>query len=259
VRVTEEKLLKSPLISKLPLPEEYKKLIAFTLAEVLITLLIVGIVASLVIPALINDTQKAEYVTKLKKESAVFQQAFKLLVLDAGGSILNNPNFNCSGSSCNTTASANAMNDFATKLNVVKNCGNGQGCWYTSPLKWLGKDLLTSNLELRWNDKYSKAILADSTLMTVVINNSNCGATPSTAPAGSPLYSSICGEIDIDINGVSGPNQYGRDFFVFWITKTGIYPVGTYNDGYSCDINSSTWATSEGCAGKVLTEGAMNY
>jgi len=261
VRKVAEKLLKNIIISKLPLPKKYKKLIAFTLAEVLITLLIIGVIASLVIPALINDTQKAEYVTTLKKESAVLQQAFKLLALDAGGTILNNPNFNCSGSLCGTTISANAMNDFATKINVVKNCGNGQGCWYTLPRKYLGGDIANQNFDSNYDGKLGKAILADGTMMLVYINNLNCTDNTSygSPPVSSPLYHSICGEIGIDVNGAKGPNQVGRDFFGFYITKTGIYPHGTYNDGRSCDIGSSSFSTSDGCTAKVLSDGAMNY
>lgn len=40
---------------------------AFTLAEVLITLAIIGIVAALSIPSVISNTQQAEYRTGLKK------------------------------------------------------------------------------------------------------------------------------------------------------------------------------------------------
>jgi len=262
VRKTIEKLLKIPVISKLPLSKKNKKRIAFTLAEVLITLLIIGIVASLIIPAIINDTQKAEYVAKLKKESAVLQQAFKLLALDAGGSILNNPNFNCSGSSsfCNTTVSANAMNDFATKLNVVKNCGTGMGCWYNSPRNYLGGNIEYPNYDSFVNGNDGKAILADGTMMIVEIFSSNCGINfLGSPPVDSPLYHSNCGIIGIDINGASGPNRSGRDYFLFHITKTGIYPFGIYNDGWKCEVNSSSGGTSHGCAGKILSEGAMNY
>jgi len=232
------------------IPENFVKIrqiIAFTLAEVLITLLVIGVVASLVVPALINETQKAEYVTKLKKESAILQQAFKLLVLDAGGSILNNPNFNCSISStyCKSNASANAMNDFASKLNLTKNCGNDMGCFHNSFRKFLGNGYGNSHLDFDMNMYYGKAILADGTMMYVSINNSGCNIN--------------CGDIMIDINGTSGPNTIGRDMFYFMIKKTGLYPEGANNDGFSCDINSSTWSTSAGCTAKVLKEGAMNY
>ena len=39
----------------------------FTLAEVLITLVIIGVIASMTIPTLMNKTNKQEYVSRLKK------------------------------------------------------------------------------------------------------------------------------------------------------------------------------------------------
>lgn len=229
----------------------------FTLAEVLITLLITGVVASLTIPGIINSTNKAEYVTKLKKEQAVLMQAFNSIKADNGGSILNDSNFNSSIGGA--LAGANAMNEFATKLNVVKNCGSGMGCWYTSPLKFLGGDIAAPNYDLNMDASHGKAILADGTMMLVEINNSKCTATGGIAPVDSPIHGSVCGTINIDINGSLGPNQRGRDSFVFWITQTGIYPVGVLNDGNVCNINSFEWWSSNGCAGIVLSKGAMNY
>ncbi len=44
----------------------------FTLAEVLITLLIIGVVSSLVIPALINDTKNAELIALGKNDFLLF-------------------------------------------------------------------------------------------------------------------------------------------------------------------------------------------
>ncbi|EKE04599.1 MAG: hypothetical protein ACD_20C00042G0008 [uncultured bacterium] len=229
------------------------KVEGFTLAEVLVTFVIIGIVSALVIPAIITTTNKIKYVVKLKKAHSVLSQAFNLIVMDAGGSILNNSNFN--SASGGAVASANSMNDFATKLNVIKNCGSSTGCLYTSSLKWLGGTTWRANLDSDWNGSYGKAILADGSMMMVSIYNSNC----TSGAAGSPLYQSICGYIYIDINGAATPNEFGRDFFAFWITKIGIYPIGILNDGYGCVLNTTGTATNSGCAGKVITQGDMNY
>lgn len=234
---------------------------AFTLAEILIVLSIIGIVAAETIPTIINDTKNAELVIKLKKEYAVLQQTYKLLAMDAGGSILYNPNFNCSGTTanCETNASANAMNDFANRLNLIKKCNNNMGCWYDTPLKFLGGTYYTTNVDSHWNNNYGKAILSDGTMMRICIFNTNCSSTYGSPPVNSPIYNSICGSVVLDVNGAAPPNQMGRDYFVFWITRTGIYPVGIYNGGFSCETNSSGLSTSDGCAGKVLSEGDMNY
>jgi prepilin-type N-terminal cleavage/methylation domain-containing protein len=50
----------------------------FTLAEVLLTLLIIGVVASLVIPGIIADTQEQELKTAWKKAYATISNAARL-------------------------------------------------------------------------------------------------------------------------------------------------------------------------------------
>lgn len=57
---------------------------AFTLAEVLITLGITGIVASLTLPLLISSHNKSVTETRLSKEYNVFSNAIKLSEIDNG-------------------------------------------------------------------------------------------------------------------------------------------------------------------------------
>lgn len=228
----------------------------FTLSEILLVLSVIGVVAAMTIPTVINKISKEQYVSKLKKEYSLLSQAYNMIISDAGGSILNNGNFNSATGDAATDA--NAMNEFATKLNVIKNCGNGTGCWYNSPLKLLsGTVNFSDNLENTWDGTLGKAILADGTSVRVDINNTSC--TYNAGTAGTPLANSGCGAIYIDLNGASSPNTHGRDVFVFWLTQTGIFPLGTFGDGRSCDLNSVIYQTSQGCAGKVLSEGVMNY
>ena len=60
------------------------KNLAFTLAEVLITLGIIGIVAAMTIPTLIANYQKQQTVSKLKKFYSTINQAIKLSEVDNG-------------------------------------------------------------------------------------------------------------------------------------------------------------------------------
>ena len=62
---------------------DYKKN-AFTLAEVLITLGIIGVVAALTIPVLIANHKKHEVVTKLEKVYTVMNQAIKMSEVENG-------------------------------------------------------------------------------------------------------------------------------------------------------------------------------
>lgn len=62
---------------------------AFTLAEMLITLTIVGVVAALTIPALLNYTKEQELKTVWKKTFAIYSSAFQKMASDNGGELGN--------------------------------------------------------------------------------------------------------------------------------------------------------------------------
>ena len=57
---------------------------AFTLAEVLITLGIIGIVAAMTIPSLVQDYREKAQVTRVKKFYSVFSQAYTMALQDNG-------------------------------------------------------------------------------------------------------------------------------------------------------------------------------
>ena len=57
---------------------------AFTLAETLITLGIIGVVAAMTIPNLITEHQKRATVTKLQRAISVINQAYRLAYDDVG-------------------------------------------------------------------------------------------------------------------------------------------------------------------------------
>ena len=61
-----------------------KKKVAFTLAEVLITLGIIGVVASLVLPQKIENYQKRQVEVKLEKFYSTFNQALQRSIQDHG-------------------------------------------------------------------------------------------------------------------------------------------------------------------------------
>lgn len=57
---------------------------AFTLAEVLVTLVIIGIVSVLTVPALVQEYKKKEASTRLKKFNSMMQQAIQLSEIENG-------------------------------------------------------------------------------------------------------------------------------------------------------------------------------
>ena len=81
-----------------------KKKAAFTLAETLITLTILGVIAAITVPMLINKQMEAANRTKLKKAMAAYEKALNQMIIDNDikGSITAVEGFrltdNCSGS-----------------------------------------------------------------------------------------------------------------------------------------------------------------
>ena len=114
--------------------ERYKmfKLLGFTLAEVLITLGIIGVVATLTIPPLINNYQKTQYLTLLKKDYSQFQQALLELAVDEGciGDLSCTSVFDGHGPNNAATSLAN-YTTFISYFKIAKDCYkvSNQGCF----------------------------------------------------------------------------------------------------------------------------------
>ena len=96
---------------------------------------------------------------------------------------------------------------------------------------------------------YPKIILADGTIFGVSSNRKGCENTRYTGvnknaageiiynndgtPSTYDYYSSICANIIMDVNGVKGPNQYGRDVYHLWVHKNDVKLPGTELGGTS--------------------------
>ena len=65
-----------------PLPWRGFKKVDFTLAEVLITIGIIGVVAALTLPVLMQKIQQDIWINQLKKNYAVLNQGFKMMLAD---------------------------------------------------------------------------------------------------------------------------------------------------------------------------------
>lgn len=226
-----------------------KKKKAFTLAEVLITLGIIGIVAAMTLPTIIQKHREKVAVAKVKKIYSIASQAFMLAVEDKGTPDLWNLIANG-----NSVGAENLAKVFAEYMKVIKFCGVQVGCLKTGMYKNLNGQ--SNNTDFNNNKAYSKMILSDGAVIVFVVRSPDC----SSSIGETPQLKNVCGRLYIDINGSQSPNQYGHDFFAFHITKQGIIPAGTKAESdilsfSSCNINS----TGYGCAAWVIFNENMDY
>ena len=161
---------------------------AFTLAEVLITLGIIGVVAALTIPTIVTKYRRQSAENKLKKFYSVMNQAVQMSIAEHGDITLNNQNIESSNNS-----------DYITM-------------WYK---EYITKYIKTLKSEKVGIDYYS-AVFADGSAF-----NSYMSATGPTGE--SNLYIFYC----LNYN-ICPPGHYdGKDHFLFIYnpTKKMVTPV----------------------------------
>lgn len=216
----------------------------FTLAEVLITLMVIGILAVITIPSILQSWQETETVSKLRKTYSILQQACKLAEIDNGAVT--------SWDSSNNTSSYVFWDNIKKYLSIAADCQNKSGC---APDKFSNKNDPSVSSANNVSTK-RHILLKDGTSITYGgwtspkcdINNGHAGSR------------SICADLIIDINGTKAPNTMGIDAFVFYITPEGIALAGgpdtdyyiyshndhciykSYSNGYSC----TKWVIEKG-------------
>ena len=176
----------------------FRKFIAFTLAETLIVMGIIGIVSALTLPNLNSSTGEKEKVAKVKK---IYQN-----LTDAYGraTAVYGP---MSDWFVNDTTDSDRIKRFAERITefmkISKNCGTSTGCWSTSPLLFVDGDECESNAfeAEKSHAGYYFVILADGSSLSFV-----------TARDGYEY------RIRVDIDGPNkGKTQEGSDIFDFTI------------------------------------------
>ncbi|MDD3150458.1 MAG: prepilin-type N-terminal cleavage/methylation domain-containing protein [Candidatus Gastranaerophilales bacterium] len=225
--------------------------LGFTLAETLIVIAIIGIIASIVTPMLFGTTNDAELKAKWKKEYADLSQATMMIIADNGGSLV--------GAFPGVTAgSEDLKNAYAEKLNIIKNCsgtsargGSGtgataEGCWHET------EGFYRLNGEVNPDDMstYPGLILNNGTFIVIKNNSSSC----------SELIGDYtkCAKLTVDLNGLKKPNTWGKDIFGLNVTATSAVAKGAqgaYDPAITC-IEGSTETTNsgKGCSAKYLYE-----
>ena len=211
----------------------------FTLAEVLITLGIIGVVAALTIPTLMTAHKKHVTAAKLKRAVSSINQAIKLSESE-NGEVEN----------WDRTLPQNEFIDkyFRPYMKITQVCNPVTDCGYKSDAPWTYMNGTTNGL-------YSHPNFGDR---TPFLTMDGFMYTYSIFPNDSDLIMSNNNRIIIvDINGAEKPNQFGKDvFFLYRIEEEdSIIPYGANKtDG---EIRRSCSKTGDGfyCAALIRANG----
>ena len=213
---------------------------AFTLSEVLITIAIVGVIAAITLPVLINKYREMVIVNRLRDCYAVFSQAY-LMAINDNGDITNWD----IGNIATLDGSKKLYNYFKPYLKNVKECNDRKGGCFATSYKALFSEfpyIYQPNLA----SYYTGGMLANGISFTFWSggNTNHYGA------------------IKVDINGIKGPNRAGVDYFSFFIGKDRISPeYVTATNGYGefCKYNNSSRYNGAMCTGWVINNGNLDY
>lgn len=228
---------------------------AFTLSEVLLTLAIVGIISALIIPSLLYNVQKEQWVESLKKMYINFNTATNQLLYENSGTLEGNIGNNQS----------DLLNIFESKLIYSKKClSNTAGNCFPNQVTYMLND------HTPFSPGTPGAILNDGSCFYIPNGfRPNCDGTYFVRNG----ENQMCSQIVVDVNCFKPPNILGRDVFYLNLTKYGFYPhlIPIGNNGYSLYSNTSTFGNCEPkdntqswngnhCAGRIMLEGwKMNY
>ncbi len=238
----------------------------FTLAEVLITLGIIGVVAAMTMPTLVGKYQEKVTVSKLKKMNSTLNQAFQMAVKDYGTPDLWGFTSSWVGENATDEQIEQAIkgrniviDKFAQYLKKTSVCHNGESCKSNSKYS-RERYSLDGTRNGTWGTP--EITLADgSTIELFYMSSPSCN---DGSAQNSKRLQASCGEIFVDINGIKPPNATGKDVFWFRITKYGVYPAGDQDDNTRsfdeyCNITKQNGANGYGCAAWVIYNENMDY
>lgn len=217
--------------------KNYKK--GFTLAEVLVTLGIIGVVSAMTVPNLVRNYQNKALVNQLHKVYTEFSQAVELYMSDQKvESMAETELYN------NNDGLRNFINSY---FKVVSDCGNsyigsdtGAKCFSSDPYY---------AIETNANVRLTGHLSCNGMAFTLASGAAVCAETSTDFP----LY------LEVDVNGAQPPNTFGRDLFTMFLNMDGeFYDYDYIQYGYKTKFNTSTSRT--GAFGRIMNDGwEMNY
>lgn len=204
----------------------------FTLAEVLITLGVIGIVAAVTLPVLVARYKDKILVNQAKRSYSLISNAMIKAKSDNGfnsyGDLFNKNNY----------STAEIIEILASELKPLKVCPKGGKCWTWKTMA--RKKYYVNGKTSYYNfSGYPSMVLADGSVIYIGVYNHNgdCYSEYTgykTDEKGNPIldengekiyytsYDYRCGSIKLDVNGEKGPNQFGADTWDISVKKDSV-------------------------------------
>ena len=180
---------------------------AFTLAEVLITLGIIGVVAAMTLPTLLTNVQKHVLAVATRKFHSNISNAIKLYMTEEGTDDLRYSDLCISEYNNDGEQRAqNAVDDFIREhFKVVKECDITQASNCFAPsYKHFNNSNNNPYQSILFLGYYGKVfVLADGTALSITPGYYVNGGHDGTATIG----------VNVDVNGQKGPNVIGYDMW----------------------------------------------
>lgn len=250
--------------------------VAFSLAEVLITLGIIGVVAAITLPIIVGKIQKKVYINQLKVGYSILNSGFKQMMFEDSA-------FEWSDTALYSAIESNGGNltvknaEEAAKNIIEKYFKNIEFVDYEHLFEGSSCSILVKTGAYAYGLKDQKTCYGSSNgsqysfpngmIMNISLY-APCTSSSKTdeqiRAAGGKMYKD-CGNITLDINGKKKPNTYGRDVFKFEITEKGIiiprYGIdqfiyaGTFNRNTIKNTNMSNCSiqsTGLQCAARII-------
>lgn len=216
-----------------------KRKLAFTLAEVLITLGIIGIVAAITIPQLINNYKAKRLRTQFLKSYSTIQQAFKEMEAD---DVSTDP------------TTYNTLEYYKTFINYLQapmDCGIGDNKYL--PCVYMRDSSSKDYKPYKTYDGKTNASMILFDDGQIALQDGTLLLFENYAPRMRVFVS-------VDLNGYNNkPNRWGYDLFTFQLVDNQLKAMGdtgtTYTDlSTYCNVNSQDEYNGIACAKKALSD-----
>ena len=168
----------------------------FTLAEVLITLGVIGVVAAMTLPTLLANTQKTTLAVATKRFHSIVSNAVQLYMADENTDDLRNSELCANADNSNESEAQDATDNFVRKyFNVVEECDNNNAdkCFAQKYRNYKANGETYPSSWFFWKKAF---ILADGTALAI-----------KSGDQGWPIT------VYVDVNGRKGPNVIGYDMW----------------------------------------------